>query len=425
MNINMKNNILLCTVGGSYQPIITAIQSLNPVFTYFLCTTGDNGSESQIIGKGKVIKKKSCDEKCTLPNIPAQLGMIPDQYNVVHVESDDLDKSFNVVLTTIAEVRRRFPDSGIHADYTGGTKGMSVSLVLAALESNINLHLVRGQRSDLIKVTDGTQWGVPVDYETIRFRREMQFCLKAWQQYGYAQSVIALQAMQQPMSPDLQQQLLTARNISKAFDAWDRFDHQAAQNIFSSYAKELGKIYSSYFITIGLLTKEGPKKEPALIHDLWLNAQRRACQGRYDDAVARVYRILEWAAQWTLKIKCDIDTSDIPEDFIPADVKIIKNRDGKFQAPLFQAWQLVASKTNGNMADFYKKHWGEMRQKIEMRNNSILAHGFHPIDQQRWNAIEKWMKEAFWHCFERDARELGIKALPPQLPDAYTLDGKK
>lgn len=251
----------------------------------------------------------------------------------------------------------------------------------------------------------------------------MQFCLKAWQQYGYAQSVIALQAMQKPMSPDLQQQLLTGMNISKAFDAWDRFDHQSAQNIFNSYAKKLGKDYSKYFITLGLLTKEGPKKEPALIHDLWPNAQRRARQGRYDDAVSRVYRILEWAAQWVLKDKCGINTSDIPEDFIPENVNIMKNRDGKLQAPLSQAWQLVEAKTDGHMAGYYKNHWGEMRQKIKLRNKSILAHGFHPIDQQKWNEIEKWMNEAFWPYFERDVRELGLKNLPPQLPDAYTLEG--
>ena len=40
--------------------------------------------------------------------------------------------------------------------------------------------------------------------------------------------------------------------------------------------------------------------------DLWRNAERRAVQGRYDDAVARCYRMVEWTAQWLLRTRCNV-----------------------------------------------------------------------------------------------------------------------
>jgi len=43
--------VLIVTVGGSHQPIVTAISSLQPDRVIFLCSTGNRGSESQVIGK--------------------------------------------------------------------------------------------------------------------------------------------------------------------------------------------------------------------------------------------------------------------------------------------------------------------------------------------------------------------------------------
>ena len=51
---------LLCTVGGSHEPVLTAIRALDPDHVVFVCTgrdpgTGRAGSEQQVVGKGLVV----------------------------------------------------------------------------------------------------------------------------------------------------------------------------------------------------------------------------------------------------------------------------------------------------------------------------------------------------------------------------------
>jgi hypothetical protein len=68
--------ILLITVGGSHQPIVTAISSLNPDRVIFLCSDGPKGSKSQVIGEGKPCEVRRGTEVIDkLPNIPTQVGL--------------------------------------------------------------------------------------------------------------------------------------------------------------------------------------------------------------------------------------------------------------------------------------------------------------------------------------------------------------
>ena len=69
--------ILLCTVGGSHQPIVTAIRESRPDHVCFICSgkdpgTGRAGSDVQVLGKGNIIKAKQEDPSPSLPNIPTQ-----------------------------------------------------------------------------------------------------------------------------------------------------------------------------------------------------------------------------------------------------------------------------------------------------------------------------------------------------------------
>jgi hypothetical protein len=76
--------VLICTVGGSRQPIITAIKDIQPEHVYFICTgndtgTGRPGSDIQITGKGNCIKAHPADQN---PACPVQAGLTENQYAV-------------------------------------------------------------------------------------------------------------------------------------------------------------------------------------------------------------------------------------------------------------------------------------------------------------------------------------------------------
>jgi len=350
-NLVPVNKVLVCTVGGSHEPIVTALRNGRPDHVIFVCSgkdvaTGRPGSEVQILGTGNVIKARPDDANPTLPNIPAQAGLLQDRFEVLPVAADDLDAAFAAIHQAMQDLRSRFPDAHVIADYTGGTKTMSSALVTAALESGVELQLVTGSRADLVKVRDGTQQVAVAEVEGVRLERAMAPFVAAWGRYAYDEAAAGFASIVAPRSNQLRARLNRARDLSAAFAAWDRFDHAGAARLLTSYAPVVAGELGAHLSALKVLAGEpSPRREALQIWDLWLNALRRAAAGRYDDTVARAYRMIEWTAQWILKTRVGLDTADLPAD--KANGLVQPNRDGKYQAGLFAAWQLVALHTGG------------------------------------------------------------------------------
>lgn len=415
--------ILLSTVGGSHQPIVSAINDMRPDFVVFICTgkdpaTGRTGSDSQIEGRGNCIKAHPHDDKPTLPSIPNQTGLLPEQYQVVLTLADDLDRIYLDCHRTLDEISRRFPDARIAADFTGGTKSMSAGLIMAALEHpDVDLQLVTGSRADLVKVQDGSQFAALANSEQIRFQRLIAPYKQAWSRFAYSEAEAGLKQLKPPSNSELRGQYTRFRELSRAFAEWDNFNHHLAFDILQTYAnKEL-----SPYLTIArtLNDSNSARCDAARLFDLYCNAERRAEQGRYDDAVARVYRLIEWTAQWLLKIHCGLDTSDVKETEIPEGIKLTQNQQNQWQAGLFNAWQLVRLKTQGAAAQFIQREENRLLDHLKIRNHSILAHGFEPVKQSDWQTLQIWMKQRFMPMLLAEGKRVGLKEIPMQLPSKY------
>lgn len=428
-------NILICTVGGSHQPIVSAINDQRPDYVVFICTgkdlaTNKAGSSNQIEGKGCCIKANNTDDKPTLPNIPAQTGLSPEQYQVCLTLPDDLDRIFLDCNKALDELSERFPTASITADFTGGTKSMSAGLIMAALERpDINLQMVTGSRADLIKVQDGSQFTAPANSEQIRYQRLIAPYRQAWTRYAYSEAEAGLRQIKAPNNHLLRGEYTRFRELSRAFAEWDNFNHLAASDILKNYASDALNPYLN--VARILCYKESgsdahvakylQKREAAQLLDLYLNAQRRAAQGRFDDAIARVYRLIEWTAQWLLKTQCHIETANVDPAFIPEGVTLTQNRDGQWQAGLFVAWQLVKHKTAGEAASFIQQEEKNLLNHLKIRNGSILAHGFEPVKASDWQVIQFWLDQQFIPMLLAEAASVGIKQLPMQLPSSYHL----
>ena len=421
-------NILICTVGGSHQPIVSAINEQQPDYVIFICTgkdpaTGRPGSSIQINGTGNCIKANPQDEKPTLPNIPTQTGLTAEQIDMCCTLSDDLDRIYLDCSNTIDAALRRFPNAKIIADYTGGTKSMSAGLVIAALEhQTIELQLVTGSRGDLIKVHDGSQYAAYANIEQIRFERLIAPYRQAWSRYAYSEAEAGLSQIAAPRSSELRGQFSKFRDLSRAFAEWDNFSHKAALDIIHRYAPSLSPELKLHLTNAMRLNDQNqPKREAAQLFDLYLNAQRRAAQGRYDDAIARIYRLIEWTAQWLLKTQCGIDTANVDKAVIPESMTLTQNRDGQWQAGLFSAWQLIKHKTSGHAAQFIVNEENNLLNHLKIRNFSILAHGFEPVKAGDWQIIQSWLAELFIPMLLAETAKTGIKELPVQLPVGFDL----
>ncbi|WAR43659.1 TIGR02710 family CRISPR-associated CARF protein [Methylomonas rapida] len=417
-------NILICTVGGSHQPIVSAINDMRPDHVVFICTdkdpaTGQPGSRTQIDGKGHCIKASPKDAAPSLPNIPSQTGLAADQYQTVLTLSDDLDRIYLDCTLAIDQVMQRFPAARVVADYTGGTKSMSAGLVMAAVERpDIDLQLVTGSRTDLIKVQDGSQFADKADCERIRYRRLTEPYRRAWHRYAYSEAWAGLADFRPPKG--LRNEYTRFRELSRAFAEWDNFNHALTLNILQPYAPSLPDTMKTYIgMAMRLNDQNQGKREAARLFDLYRNAERHAAQGRYDDAVSRVYRLIEWTAQWLLETQCGIQTGDIKPEQVPETMVLKANRNGIIQVGLFEAWQLVKLKTQGAAARFIAEQENTLLNHTKIRNASILAHGFTPIKLTEWQIIHSWLEQYFMPMLLEESSKVGIKQMPPQLPSGY------
>ena len=409
----MTETILLCTVGGSHEPVLTALKDSRPDYVCFFVTSG---SVVQIRGKGNIIKVNRDTPKPTLPNIPIQAELAEDRFECVQVDTDNLDSIFLSMQGAIMNLRKRYPDARFICDYTGGTKSMSAALVSAVLETDdIELQIVTGIRTNLHSVQSGNQWAMGANIAGVRLRREIKAHLAAWKHFSYREAASGLRRIRPQVGISGVEQLGIARGLSEAFALWDDFDHMRARERLKGFEKYLPK--TSYLRELSLLTDQDKSgNEPARLFDLWMNAERRARQGRYDDAVGRWYRLLEWTVQWQLRVKRNIDTADLPAAMIPEGTELSPNRTGKIQIGLYDAWQVAKEQLRGNVRGFMISHGNELLDMLPMRNMSILAHGFEPVSDETWRRIQDWTNDCFLTLLDELAHEAGLQHRPEQLP---------
>ncbi|MBF0472035.1 MAG: TIGR02710 family CRISPR-associated protein [Gammaproteobacteria bacterium] len=387
--------IVVFTVGGSHQPIVTAIKNLQPDYVCFICSeddvaTGSKGSWIQIEQKGLIIKKSFSDDKPTLPNIPTQCDLTRDQYDVVRIEADQLVAAVSSIKQRLRELIESYPLANLTADYTGGTKTMSAGLVLSTLDfPQVGLHVVTGPRSNLVKVDDKSELGTMVSIDSLRFSQQLGNSVGAWQGFGYDLAAESLDQLRVPQDRQQHGTHCRLRDLSRAFAAWDRFDHKEAYDLLQRYQTKVGPVIGYTLTFLKMLNSDDKRQAPAQWLDLWLNAKRRAKQQRYDDAVARCYRLWEWAAQWILESRHQLKTADLPHELqLPFDLPV--NRDGKRQASLLQSWRLIAAMDNDSVANFMREQEERLRDLSQSRNGSILAHGYASVSIEQWEVIEAW-----------------------------------
>ncbi len=149
-------NILILTVGGSCEPLVNAILNEKPEFVYFICSAGKTGSHITVDGSGEPCKEYIEGKVRTKQSIVSQTGLRKEQYEKWEIsDPDSLACCYSRIVELAKEIKKRFGEKNprIVANYTGGTKTMSVALDLVAMiEEDWELQLNKGPRVDLVKV---------------------------------------------------------------------------------------------------------------------------------------------------------------------------------------------------------------------------------------------------------------------------------
>lgn len=399
-----ESAILVCTVGGSPQPILTALQARHWDHVVFVCTP----EREAAAGSVAMIETSAAG-----PPLPQRAGLEAGRWQIVTVPPDDPDAAFAVLVNEMAALRRERPGRRIIADFTGGTKSMSAALTLAALEAGADLQLVAGRRADLVKVLDRSERAVGVQTTRIAAAREFERLAAGWRRFAYQEAAEGFARLWTDLKdeglPRAELSRYTrAKELSEAFAAWDRFDHKTAAGCLCKGLYKGREIDGrSDWADLAAVLARGQDAPWGALHlrDLWRNAGRCAARGRYDDAVARLYRLWEGIAQWLLRVDCGIDTAVI-------------------KIGLRQSWDLYLHLRPHGIAAAFWQQADEKGREIDrfsteylpIRNHSILAHGWNPVTEKAWNRLSRWAEAGLLDLLAREADRLGEPHELPQLP---------
>lgn len=418
--------ILILSVGGSPEPIINAIKFYNPDFVYFFCSSGSKGSAVTVDGTGDPCGDKrkarcpNCGHEYYLGNpkgkaIVVQTRLSKDKYQIVGVaDPDNLTECYSKLIGLANSIREKHPDAQVIANYTGGTKTMSVAMALVGtMTQEWDLSLNKGPRLDIIKVRAGDT-PVVVNKWQILSEQRLESVRKALANYDYALAeAIVSECLLHPLEAGFQNKLLKIKQICDAFNFWDRFDHKQALELLKPYGKE----FSQYIIVLKRILKQTKSTGYELVSDLLTNAERKATQERYDDAVARLYRATELFAQIRLeqirgyklgKLKLE----ELDEYLRPEYSKYVRE-GGRLILGLREDYELLY-KLKDPIGEEFKQNESKILDALSYRNSSIFAHGITPLRENDYMLVGDRLRGFILKSAKRINLKLEIKQLPRQ-----------
>lgn len=428
---------LVITVGGSFEPVRTSIESLEPDRVVFLCSGGRSGSRSQVDGPGTPCEVRQLGQVVEKrPSLVHQLDL--KDYEVETLEDPDDLPAWYALASGVLERLMSQEASEIQVDYTGGTKTMSAALVAAALDLQVPVFVTTGVRRDLVKVDFG-QSTERLETHRIHAARALKIFLPdLLEAFDYSGAVSLMERLRiQGHSHGVQRaEFQFWWNLSRTLEAWDRFDHDTASRFLASLTRDpwirdqfLNRLKNICTARADLETRgdaDGSLPKAKSHHhgyepvwDLILNAERRAAQSRFDDAVGRLYRALELTAQIRLQRTYGIYTVHVPPEVIPECVRPLL-MEGKTPDPktgcvrvgLFDSWRILSAFPDDPLGQRFDPLKGHLQTALEIRNHSLFAHGFQSINLDAWRGFHKLVSGFLADCI----RDLTREELPAQLP---------
>jgi CRISPR-associated protein (TIGR02710 family) len=156
-----------------------------------------------------------------------------------------------------------------------------------------------------------------------------------------------------------------------------------------------------------------------------MSTERRAEQRRFDDAVGRLYRVVELMAQTWLKQRHGIDTGNVDIARVPDAVKAIVARErsekGVIEIGLLLAWDVVAAFADDPLGAYFQSERDAVQHFLGVRNRSLFAHGITPINardyRQHAQRVLTFVQTAMDRAIVALNRKRGV--ILPQLPTEW------
>jgi CRISPR-associated protein (TIGR02710 family) len=365
-----------------------------------------------------------CSEKSehdTLPKIREQLlaSSTPDRpasspmarFEILRCVSEyQIDTCTSECLNRIKKLRADHPEASFEADFTSGTKVMSAAVVAAALIGAVPLlHYADGPRDESGRATS-TDRLVTLDSGPITAEIELGELGNLFNRGQFSAVNIWAQRLTERLGStgSLADRAKSLRYLSGICEAWDRFDFGTARaELRTTDPKAQGNRRRDELEAAGwsLAWRDGATKHLAACEevnrtkaikaewliDLYANAQRCCDATRYDDAVARLYRLVEGVGQFLLLKRGITSTSNVRradlEKFAPRFLQE-QSRADSVKLGLRENFAVLAEAGDEHgrfLSDLYgsdPRKPGVLGKLLSSRNQSLMAHGFQPVGRE-------------------------------------------
>ena len=340
-----------------------------------------------------------------------------DYYEFIQEDNvNDFNDYYKVIRSKIVELQDEY---NIKINYTPGTKTMSISAAIASLVFRKKLRLIDGERGENTTVQSGTErhvdFSLYVVYDEILIKRIKE----------------AFNRHQDDFGKVLIDELTIENNQKEAFETlfniysnWDNINFEEA---YSCFEDGFNSKFPELSFKLGLnkkalrLVNPIPVKKNGLIsgftydknYEIYIlasiinNAKRRAKEKKYDDAIARLYRSLEYIGQIKLR-QYGIDSDEVNVDRLSelgADEEFIddlKNYsdDGIIKSGLNLDF-IILSELNDDLGKYYCENKKKITGQLSSRNYSVLAHGLESKTKKDYDDFEKTVL-TFAHLLHKD-----------------------
>ncbi|MBT73369.1 MAG: TIGR02710 family CRISPR-associated protein [Gammaproteobacteria bacterium] len=390
---------MIITVGGTPTPIIKTINEQKPVFICFLASQKTND---------KVVEIK----KGLTCNVKSEVVLLDNVNDLLHCYNKSVEAAERML-------EKGFTPNDVIIDYTGGTKNMSAAVVLATVSYGFVFSYVGGIERDkegvgiVINGKEKIYHGInPWDFLAVEEKKKIAILFNSCQYQG-AKNLI--EELMNKVSPSEKPVFEVLRFLVEGFYKWDMFQHKGAKNCFKranvdsfigiakakedarllKFAQSVKQAYGNLIRIVDCL--ENSKNICLrLMEDLFENAERRYKEGKVDDAILRLYRIVEMAAQERLLTKHKIDTSDVnrskvPSDFLHELKKTGKDKKNKkIKIGLYDSYNLL-DRLGDNLGKSYFNNKEKFLGIQSARNDSYLAHGIASSKSETYTSLKEFV----------------------------------
>lgn len=352
----------------------------------------------------------SATSQATLDRVWLALGRKVDTSEQLLVTNEqNVEECYRVAVEAVRLLRRKgLTVQEIALDFTSGTKAMSAGLVLgaSAMEAGSFVY-VGGQRGPDGRVITGTELVMSLDPLQPWLDQRARQVTEFFNLYQFRSALQLLKEMGARTHEEKERTSIDAAcHLVNAYDAWDKFDHQKAEEHFSKI-QSLDRLQRWTIALqknrgfLAALLKEKKRAHEtndltarfslALLVDLLLNAERRAQEGKFDDAVARLYRFTEMLAQTALARHhintSDVDLSHLPETLREEIGKTRNHESRKIELALARSYALLES-LGEPIGEAFRVN-ANLKNYLQRRNSSVLAHGIDPVTEKDYGALRK------------------------------------